>query len=54
MTWAYLNSADLREAQNLNVHKLCNTYTLYGAELDGEFREQVKKSCPHPLEEPKD
>ena len=54
MTWAYLNSADLLEAQNLTVHKLCNTYTPYGAELDGEFREQVKKSCPHPLEEPKD
>ena len=46
--------ADLTGAENLTIQQLSKVKTLYKAKLDPELMEQVKKCCPHLLEEPKE
>ena len=50
---ANLMYADLTGAKNLTIKQLSKVKTLYKAKLDPELLEQVKKCCPHLLEEPK-
>jgi hypothetical protein len=42
-----------RGTKNLTIDQLSKVETLYKAKLDPELLEQVKKCCPHLLEEPK-
>jgi len=56
---ADLKNADLGyayviEAKNLTINQLSKVKTLYKAKLDPHLLEQVKKCCPHLLEEPKE
>jgi uncharacterized protein YjbI with pentapeptide repeats len=46
--------ANLAGVKNLTIKQLCKAKTLYKAQLDPELIEQVKKCCPHLLEEPKE
>jgi len=46
--------ADFAGAKNLTIEQLSKVKTLYKAKLDPELMEQVKKCCPHLLEEPKE
>jgi uncharacterized protein YjbI with pentapeptide repeats len=54
LTDSILEKADLTGAKNLTIEQLSKVKTLYGAKLDPELMEQVKKSCPHLLEKPTD
>jgi len=45
---------DLTRAKNLTIEQLSKVKTLYKVKLDPELMEQVKKCCPHLLEEPKE
>jgi uncharacterized protein YjbI with pentapeptide repeats len=56
---ADLSNANLQEAyligaKNITIDQLSKVKTLYKAELDPELLEQIKKCCPHLLEEPKE
>ena len=53
-----LQEADLRDAnamgeKNLAIEQLSKVKSLYKTKLDLEIMEQIKKCCPHLLEEPK-
>jgi hypothetical protein len=43
-----------KDTKNLTIKQLSKVKTLYKAKLDPELMEQVKKCCPHLLEEPKE
>ena len=47
-----LMAVNLQEAKNLKVENLANVNTLYGAKLDKELFELIKKTYPHLLEKP--
>jgi uncharacterized protein YjbI with pentapeptide repeats len=51
---ASLREANLTGAKNLTIDQLSKVKTLYKTKLDPDLLEQVKKCCPHLLEEPKE
>jgi uncharacterized protein YjbI with pentapeptide repeats len=51
---ANLRNSDLSRAKNLTIEQLSKVKTLYKAKIDPDLMEQVKKCCPHLLEEPKE
>ena len=51
---ADFSGADLTGAKYLKIDQLSKVKTLYKTKLDPELLEQVKKCCPHLLEEPKE
>ena len=51
---ADLNDINYLIKNNLTVEQISKVKTLYKAKLDPELMEQVKKCCPHLLEEPKE
>ena len=46
-------NANLTGANNLTIEQVSKVKTLYQTKLDPDLLEQVKKCCPHLLEEPK-
>ncbi len=50
---ADLEGADLGEASDLTSDQVCESLTLYRAEMDPELEAQVKQQCPEKLEKPK-
>jgi len=51
---ADLEGADLRGAIFLRAEQLCETKTLYQAELDPSLEQEVRRACPHLLEKPRE
>jgi uncharacterized protein YjbI with pentapeptide repeats len=51
---ANLSRAFLKRAKKITIEQLSQVKTLFNAILDSELMEQVKKCCPHLLEEPKE
>jgi hypothetical protein len=49
-----LEYADFTGAKNLTINQLSQAKTLYEAKINSELLNQVKKCCPHLLEEPKE